>query len=181
MFKKLLFLVALVAVGVASYGIARAYFSSKEPATSTATFQAGTIDINIEKHNGYNDVPFSMTNWMPGQTQEVVFDIRNTSTVPVTLSGVVNGEWDNGLGDHFVSVVGADYWDGSWKPLDADSHGTFTYADSGSSVLKEVPANGGVVTMRMIAKFSGDAGNDYQGRTYTAEIQVTATQVIPTE
>lgn len=181
MLKKLLLIVALVAVGAVSYGVVRAYFSSKTPATSNATFQAGTIDINIEKHDGYNEVPFSMQNWMPGQTQMVVFDIRNTSTVPVTLSGIVNGTWGAALGDQLVHVTGAWYWDDSaWAPLAADTHGTFTYADYASpAVLKDVPANGGVVTMRMEATFDPAAGNEFQGETYTAEIQVTATQVIP--
>jgi len=179
MLKKLIIVVSLIAIGIASYGIARAYFSSKTPATSTATFQAGTIDINIAQHDGYNAVPFSMTNWMPGQKQEVVFDVVNSSTVPVTLSGVVNGTWGT-LGDHFMKVTRAEYWDGSgWTALAADEHGTFTYADLASpTVLKEVPANGGVVTMMMEATFDKDAGNEYQGETYTAEIQVTATQVI---
>ena len=173
MLKKLLFLLALVAVGAGTYGIARAYFSSKAPAVGTATFQAGTIDINIEKHAGYNEVPFSMTNWMPGQTQEVVFDVKNTSTVPVTLSGLINGTWGDSLGDQKVSVIGADYWDGlAWTPLTFDSHGNFTYDGP-------VPANGGVVTMRITAKFDESAGNEFQGQTYSAELQVTASQVIP--
>jgi len=178
--KNLLITLAFVVIGVGSYGIARAYFSSIEPAHSTATFQAGTITIDIAQHNGYNTVPFSMTNWMPGQTQDVVFDVVNSSTVPVTLSGLVNGTWGDALGDHYVSVIGADYWDGSgWSALNADTHGTFNYADYGSSVLKEVPGNGGVVTFRMTAKFDENAGNEYQGQTYTADLYVTATQVMP--
>ena len=170
MFKRLLLIVAFVAVGAGAYGVARAYFSSKEPATSSATFQAGTINIDIAKHDGYNEVPFSMTNWMPGQTQDVVFDVVNTSTVPVTLSGHVDGAWGGTLGDQKVSVISATYWNGSdWAPLSADSHGTFTYGDSVSS--------NGAVTMKMTAKFDESAGNEFQGQTYTANIFVTAEQV----
>lgn len=176
MLKKLLVIVAVVAIGATAYGVARAYFSS--PATSTAALTAGTININIEGHGGgYNAVPFSMTNWMPGQTQDVVFDVKNNSTVPVTLAGEVSGTWGE-LGDHFVSVQSADYWNGSaWTPLNADSHGTFTYADYGSSTLINVPA-GGTATMRMTAKFDPAATNDYQGKTYSATIKVTGTQVL---
>ena len=181
MFKKLLLTAAIVAVGAGSFMIARAYFSSATPATSHADFTAGTININLQQHEGYNSVPFNMENWMPGQKQMVVFDVRNTSTVPVTLSGIVNGTWSNNLGDHYVHVTKADYWNGSdWMPLNADEHGTFTYADFGTSILKEVPANGGIVTLRMEASFDKEAGNEYQGKTYTATIQVTGTQVIPT-
>lgn len=179
MFKRLLLTAVIVAVGAGSFMVARAVFSTTSPATSSAEFKAGTININLQQHEGYNSVPFSMDNWMPGQKQLVVFDVRNTSTVPVTLSGVVNGTWGNSLGDHFVNVIDADYWNGTdWMPLAADMHGTFTYADLGSLVLKEVPANGGIVTLRMEASFDINAGNEFQGQTYTADIQVTGTQVL---
>jgi len=180
MLKKLLLAVALVAVGAGSYGVARAYFSSKTPVASTASFTAGSISINIGAHS-QNAVPFVLNNWMPGDTQEVVFDINNTSTVPVTLTGLVNGTWGNVLGDQMVHVIGADYWNGSeWKSLATIGNGTFTYADFGTSVLKEVPANGSV-SLRMTAEFDKDADNKFQGETYVAELQVTASQVIQPE
>ncbi|MFA6423543.1 MAG: hypothetical protein WCW17_03795 [Patescibacteria group bacterium] len=118
---------------------------------------------------------------MPGQTQDVVVDVRNNSTVPVTLTGHIDGTWENGMGDQYVKVIAADYWDGGWKTLAADSHGTFTYADFDTpTTLKQVPANGGVVTLRMTAKFDENAGNEYQGKTYSAGIFVTASQVVTT-
>lgn len=172
MFKKLLIAVALVAVGAGTYGVARAYFSSQAP-VQTASFKAGTIDIDLAQHTGYNAVPFSMENWMPGQTQDVVVDVVNSSTVPVTLSGMVSGTWGGTLGDQMVRVIAAAYWNdptSTWEPLAADSHGTFTYAGP-------VPANGGVVTIRMTALFDPLAGNDFQGQTYSANIEVTAEQV----
>jgi len=174
MFRKLLLIVAFVAVGAGAYGVARAYFSSQAP-VKTATFQAGTININLEQHPGYNSVPFSMQNWMPGQTQDVVVDVVNNSTVPVTLTGGINGTWGTALGDHFVSVVGAYYWGNSdWVALtDYDSHGNFVYGITDGS---PIPA-GGLVTMKMRAKFDENAGNEYQNQTYSADIVVTAHQV----
>jgi len=170
MLKKLLFVVALVAVGAASYGVARAYFSKEAP-VSNATFKAGTINIDLAQHAGYNEVPFSMENWMPGQTQDVVVDVVNTSTVPVTLSGHVDGTWGGTLGDQMVHVIAANYWNGSsWALLDTTGNGTFTYAGP-------VPANGGIATLRMTAKFEPEAGDVFQGETYTAAIHVTAEQV----
>ena len=178
MFKKLLFFVALAAVGVGSYGIARALFSnSNDPAHSTATFTAGTISIDLTNHDG--STPFHLDNWMPGDKTWVAYDVKNNSTVPVTLSGHIDGTWGSVLGDHFVNVTDAEYWDGSWKTLAADSHGTFTYADASSpGLLIQLPA-GSTVTMRMEASFDSAATNEYQGQTYTADIFVTATQVIP--
>jgi len=173
MFKKLLILVAFVAVGLASYGIARAYFSSKAPATGTATFQAGTIDINIQQHPGYNSVPFSMTNWMPGQTQDVVFDVVNSSTVPVNLVGSIDGTWGGTLGDKEVHVMGGYYWDGSdWAPLNIDSHGNIVYDDPSGKL-----GAGETATMKITAKFEETAGNEFQGETYTATLKVLAVQV----
>jgi hypothetical protein len=52
----------------------------------------------------------------------------------------------------------------------AAPNGTFSYAGP-------VPANGGIVTMRMKARFESEAGNDFQGKTYTASIFVTAHQI----
>ena len=179
MFKKLLFVVALLAVGAGSYGLARALFdNSRAPATSSASFTAGTINVSIET-DGTNAVPFTLANWMPGQKQMVVFNVKNNSTVPVTLSGVVNGTWGT-LGDHFVSVTKAEYNNGSvWAQMATTGHGTFTYADaSTSSTLIEVPA-GGAARIRMEASFDINATNEYQGETYTADLFVTATQVIP--
>lgn len=173
MFKKLLVFVALVAVGAASYLGARAYFSSEDPATETATFNAGTISINLAKHDGYNEVPFVLNNWMPGQEQDVVFDVVNTSTVPVTLSGEVNGTWGGDLGDQMVYVLSANYWSdsaGDWLSLNHTGHGTFTYDNP-------IAANGGILTIKMRAQFDPAAGNDFQGKTYTATLNVTAHQV----
>jgi hypothetical protein len=178
MFKKLLVVCAILAVGAGVYGVAQAYFSSKSPATSSATFTAGTIDIAIES-DGTNSVPFTLANWMPGQKQMVVFNVKNNSTVPVTLAGEVNGAWGNGLGDNFVYVTKAEYDNGAvWASMATTGHGTFTYADaSSSSTLIEVPA-GGVARIRMEATFDINATNEYQGETYTADLFVTATQVI---
>ena len=182
MFKKLLILVAFVAVGAGSYGIARALFDNSEtPATSAATFTAGTINIDLANHDG--TTPFHLDNWMPGDTKWVAYDVKNNSPVPVTLSGHIDGSWDNGK-DEYVHVIGAQYWNGSWKDLNADSHGTFTYADASSpGTLIQLPA-GGSVTLRMNAQFDLGATNEYQGRTYTANIYVKATQatqITPTD
>jgi hypothetical protein len=111
-----------------------------------------------------------LTNWMPGDEAWVAYDVRNTSTVPVTLTGYINGTWGAPLGDQMVHVVAAQYWDGStWQNM-AAPNGTFSYAGP-------VPANGGIVTMRMKARFESEAGNDFQGKTYTASIFVTAHQI----
>lgn len=179
MFRKLLLIVAFVAVGAGSYGIARALFSnSDDPAKSSATFTAGEININIES-DGTNAVPFSLSNWMPGNKQMVVFNVKNNSTVPVTLAGVVNGAWGNGLGDHFVYVTKAEYDNGAiWAGMATTGNGTFTYADvSTPSTLIEVPASG-VARIRMEATFDVNATNEYQGETYKADLIVTATQVV---
>jgi hypothetical protein len=177
MFRKLLLIVAFVAAGAGAYGIARAYFSNQIPASSTATFNTGSISINIGPHS-QNDVPFVLDNWMPGDTQEVVFDVNNTSTVPVTLSGSVNGTWGDPLGDQMVYVIAADYWNGSaWRGLSTSGHGTFVYADRDNpSILLQVPS-GGSVSLRMTGEFDKNADNRFQNKTYTATLFVTAEQV----
>lgn len=178
MLRKLFIAVALVAVGAASYGVARAYFTSITPAESSASFTAGSININVGPHNGYNAVPFELSNWMPGDTQKVVFDINNTSTVPVTLAGEVSGTWGEELGDTLVYVTAVEYWDGAnWQNMATTGHGTFTYANASTpSTLLQVPA-GGAATVRMTAEFDESADNKYQGKTYTANLSVTASQV----
>ena len=180
MFKKLLIVVALVAVGVASYGIVRAYFS-KEVAATPATFTAGTINIDIAKNDANSSASVGLNNWMPGDTSWVAYDVKNNSTVPVTLSGHVDGAWDfwaYGTNDRLVTVTGAQYWDGSnWQELNANPHGSFTYADARwPGTLIQLPVNG-TVTMRMQAAFNVNAENDYQGHVYTANVFVTAHQV----
>ncbi len=177
MFKIFKSLFAIIAVGAIAISSTGAYFTKEVTLPSAAAITAGSISINIGA-NDQNEVPFKMDNWMPGQTQEVVFNVNNTSTVPVTLSGLVNGKWDNGL-DEYVSVTEAEYWDGTaWQKLATTGHGTFTYANrnDASGVLLAVPANDHV-SLRMTALFSTDATDLYQGRTYSADLVVTASQV----
>lgn len=175
MFKKLFLTVALIGIGAASYGVARAYFTTKVPTTETATFSSGTVSIDITNHDGYNAVPFSLTNWMPGQSQDVVFDVKNDSTVPVNIAGAIDGTWGGSLGDKMVNVTDAKYWNGSgWAQLSSsDPHGTFTLVDNTNGII---PA-GGLVTLKFTAHFEEAAENDLQGQTYTATLRVVAAQV----
>lgn len=182
MFKKLLFLVALVAVGAGSYGIARAYFSNiGTPATGTAEITAGTVSVSIANHDG-SSMPFTITNMMPGDQKDVVFDVVNTSSVSVNLVGAINGSWGDALGDKMMHIVGAQYWDGSaWAGINSwDEHGNFKLEDATDGF---VPANQRVA-IKLTAGFDKEAGNDLQGGTYAAVLRVVAVQVggaLPTE
>ena len=178
MFRKLLLIVAFVAVGAGAYGVARAYFNTEKQAPSSV-LTAGTISIDLAKNDANSSASVALDNWMPGDTAWVAYDVKNTSTVPVTLSGHVDGLWNVAVGgeyDRLVNIVDAQYYDGGWKTLNANSHGSFTYADFGSTDLKALPV-GATVTMRMQALFNTAAENDYQGKIYTANVFVTAHQV----
>jgi len=164
-------------------GATFAYFSDTETSTGN-TFTAGTLDVEITDQN--LDTPFQdeilVTNWAPGEERFVNFDVKNFGSLPVNLRGFAAGTWnDSGLdAQNRVKVVKVERWDGStWANIMTNPGGItgyFYWSPDGTNTSLYTLNSGDRAQLRLTVKFDEGAGNDFQGKTFTASLQVEAKQ-----
>lgn len=182
MFKKLLIVLALVAVGAGSYGIARALFSSNGT-TDDNTFTTGALTIVVSQDQMGGQIHPVISNWFPGDTAEVKFEVTNTSPKPINLAAYATGSWNAGLDDTMVKAIKIDYWKSGmpdWTEIKSDSNGItglVYYSPIGTNADLYAVAPGEKVYFKITTEFDIDANNDYANQIYTANITVNATQV----
>jgi len=178
---------SLATIGAASallIGATFAFFSDTETSEDN-TFSAGTLEIDILDQNA--DTPFEsealVTNWAPGDQNFVNFDIKNVGSLPINLRGFAAGTWGSSEldGQNMVYVTKVERWNGaSWETLATGSPaitGYFYYSPDGTNTsLFEVSADTRA-QLRLTVKFDENAGDDFQGATFTSSIQVEAKQV----
>jgi spore coat-associated protein N len=149
-----LMVIALVA-GLIGAGIS-AYFSDEESSTGN-TFTAGTL--NIELGSGSWSGGFSYDNMCPGETVTFTIEVTSVGSLPLdyTVTADLNGDLAGGS-NPCTRVVKID--------------GSESTADSLSA------AGGGDVsdTITVEVTMPTAAGNEYQGKTGTLDITITATQ-----
>src|SRR4030042_2515416 len=174
-------LATLSATAALLVGASFAYFSDTEISNGN-TLTAGTLTVEITDQN--LDTPFAseaiISNWAPGQTTLVNFDIKNTGTLPVNLRAFATGSW-SGVGDPaLVKVTEAEYWDGSgWVTFAGQTSGGLTgyiyYSPNGTDSSPFSVAGGGSrAQIRLTVEFDSGAGNTYQGQTFTASLNAEA-------
>lgn len=169
---------ALAVVGATTF----AYFIDSDEGTGN-TFATGTLSIDLLNQNT-ND-PFQgealITNWAPGETAFVNFDVLNDGTLPVYLRGFATGEWiPNSLDASLVKVTKVERWNGSgWEKLGEDENGLtgeFYYSTDGteSSLIALEPNQRAQIQLTVV--LDGSAGNEYQGKEFVSSLFVQAKQ-----
>lgn len=166
--KSLSMIAAVVAIaGGATYA---AVFFKDSKTVNNNTFAAGTVKISLSNPNG--SLPFQVTNWAPGDVEELTLYIKNEGTLDVKVpkdGSKVEGYWDMaGYPDKYVELVGFKYWDGTeWT----------------ETAIKEFTiAAGQTLHVKAFVKFNNDADdallpiNNLQGKTYRANFTIVAEQ-----
>lgn len=177
---------SLVTAGAAAallIGATFAYFSAKDTSTGN-TLGTGTLTIDILDQNADTDFASEAlgTNWQPGETRLVNFDVKNTGTLPVNLRGFATGTWgytslDN---QNMVKVTKVEAWNGSdWTTLLSSSGitGYFYYSPNGSNASLYEVAAGGRAQLQLSVTLDPLAGNDFQTKTFTATLQAEGKQI----
>ena len=178
--KKIKLIILFLAIVIVSTGATYAYFTKTKKVLGNR-ITAGTLDISIEKSQGYHTIPVDISGMMPGDTEWVAFTVRNKSTVGINLSGKITGKWLFNDEDKYMNIENAYYRNPlntlQWLPLDPDpATGTYKYRDLGSSVLKVLDA-GGTKEFMVQVDFDKNATDEYQGETYDATLEIAAVQV----
>lgn len=179
--RFILLTVTFILVTAATIAITYAYFTAQRT-TSDNTFTVGTLSIDLTQNNMASISPV-IGNWLPGDETEVKFEVKNTSNVPVNLATYTVGSWgDPALSDTIVKVTELDYWDGSdWKKIKSNAtsglSGVVYFSPTGSTTNIYDVAAGESVNFQLKIIFDKTAGDEYQGKTYTASVNVAARQL----
>jgi len=170
---------ALVLVGGATFA-----FFSDVGTSSGNVFGAGTLNVDITDQNA--DTPFEgeaiVSNWAPGETAFVNFDVKNVGTLPVNLRGFSTGTWGNLDLDsqNMVKVIQVERWDGSnWVNIQSNSSGItgyFYWSPDGTNNVLYTLNSDDRAQLRLTVELDADAGDDFQGQTFTASLQAEAKQ-----
>lgn len=181
MFKKLLFVVSLALVGFLSYKVAYAYFSATDT-TAENTFETGELTIEVSQDNMAGGISPVISNWFPGDTAVVRFEVKNTSPKDVNLAAYALGSWNvSGLDDTLVRAIKVEAWNGAaWQPIIDEPTGIFDivyYSPDGTSSGLWNLGPGKVANLRLTVKLDETADNAYALQTYTASVKVGAVQV----
>jgi len=184
--KKII--VSLATIGATAallVGATFAYFSAKDTSTGN-TLKTGTLTINITDQNADSDFQSEVlgTNWQPGETRLVNFDVKNTGTLPVNLRGFATGTWGYSSLDsqNKVKVTKVEAWNGTaFTTLLSNSSGIpgyFYYSGNGTDASLYEVAAGGRAQLQLSVELDSTAGNDFQGGyTFTATLQAEGKQI----
>ncbi len=182
--KILLSAASIAAAGALVVGATFAYFSDTETSTANV-FATGTLLLDITDQNS-ND-PFVSenlgTNWQPGEERLVNFDVKNTGTLPINIRGFATGTWGSASLDtqNLVKVTQVARWNGAtFAPIITNLAGiTGYFYDTNNGLVGGTPFvlnNGDRAQYQLTVVLDSLAGNDFQGKTFTATLQAEGKQ-----
>lgn len=169
-------------------GATFAYFSSQGTSENN-TFSTGTLEIAVNQ-NGQTDLNEQTTgvqvaqDWKPGDTTDVLFNVYNSGTLPVNLKGFALGNWnDAGLDVNKVKATKVEYklnGSGNWATLVPENlsglTGAFYYSPDGTNSNLTALASHDTLNLKITVLFDSTANNSYEGKIYTAHLNVDAIQ-----
>ena len=171
---------ALSLAGGATY----AFFTDTATSTNN-TISSGTLDVSITDQNADSDFINETlgTNWAPGESKLVNFDVKNTGSLPVHLRGFASGTWGSSTLDdqNMVKVTKVERWNGTaWETLVTNPSGItglFYYTSNGTDggTFFEVAPNERA-QFQLTVMLDGTAGSDFEGGTFNSSITVHARQ-----
>lgn len=173
---------SVVTAGALLVGGTLAYFTATDTSTGN-TLGAGTLNVNVLEQNGDNELALALANLAPGETRTVNFDVKNTGTLDVFLRGYITGTWGTGNealdAENMIHVTQVERWNGSgWEVLHPGPEvtGLFYYSPDGTDASHFTVAPDTRAQFQLTVMLDEEADNDYQGKTFTADIVAQARQ-----
>jgi hypothetical protein len=112
--KRLIIIIAVLAVVATGFGITKAYFLDTETSSGNF-FQAGNFDIDIDGQNPWTNT-YQFADLKPGDSREINFTINNLGTHPVKIwKQIINLATDTNLQSEPECVAENGTWDRSAK------------------------------------------------------------------
>lgn len=172
--------ITIAAAGALLIGATFAYFNATDTSTNNH-ISTGTLDLNITDQNANTAFQSEAlgTDWQPGETRLVNFDVKNTGTLPMNIRGFATGSWNftPSLGDK-VSVTKVERYNGGWQELGSGPFtGYFYYSQNGTDSELFTLNGGDKAQLQVSVKLAEDAGNEFQGKTFTVTIQAEGKQI----
>ncbi|MDP2593684.1 MAG: TasA family protein [bacterium] len=173
---SILFVTALVV------GTTGAYFTDSKT-TGENRFSAGTLSIGVEQ-TMQGSLPVIVNNWAPGESALVQYSVKNTGSLPVHIRSSYTGAWNFSGDKNLFKVLSVEKFNennSTWSVLMQNSSGisqnspvflSQSGTDSGLTVLSP----GQTLNMRLNVLFDPSAGNEYQGKQFSALVAVDAKQ-----
>ena len=183
--RNLLIGSALVLAALLVVGGTMAWFTASSGPVKNQ-FTAGTVDIELHDVGGYgegqSEIPFStngVVNVNPGDEYMKIVYVENTGSKAVYVRVKLTPEWKDAEGEPLALAVGD--VDMATFPIEGDNwvlhtDGWYYYT---KPLLGPVVDEPNAVTTHLIEKviFAGaEMTNDYQGATFTLEVEAEAIQ-----
>lgn len=168
------------AAGALLVGATFAFFSATDTSTGN-TLTTGNLTLNIQDQNLDSDFQDETlgTNWQPGEERLVNFDVKNTGSLPMNIRGFATGSWNfsPSAGDK-VTVTKVEAWNGSsWSTLATGPvTGYFYYSPTGTNTGLYIVNGGDKAQIQITVKLDESAGDEFQGKTFTAALQAEGKQ-----
>ncbi len=170
--------------GALLVGATFAFFSATDTSTNN-TITTGTLNLSITDQNADTDFESEAlgSNWQPGESKLVNFDVKNTGTLPINIRGFATGAWSLGSLDpqNKVKVTDVARWNGTSfvSILNVPSGITGYFYDTNDGLSTGTPFvlnTGDRAQYQLTVELDSTAGNDFQGQTFTASLQAEAKQ-----
>lgn len=153
-------LLMIIAAAAIVGGVTKANFSDSKTINNN-TLTNGTVKISLSNPAG--TLPFTETNWAPGQTRTIQLKVTNTGSLEAKLKAAVAGKWDHTGTDGHVNITSLKY--------STDNGATWHSVSSTDDIVLAASNNIQVEAGVTLDKYTD---NTYQGRTYRASFSVTA-------
>ena len=186
--KKILMSALSIVTALSLAGGATYAFFTDTATSSNNVISSGTLSISLNDQNsGEAFVNENLgTNWAPGESKIINFDVVNTGSLPIQLRGFATGTWGSSLLDdqNKVKVTKVERWNGSgWTPiLDVSTGitGLFYYTNTGveTGTFFDL-ATGEKAQLQLTVMLDPTAGSDFEGGTFATSITVHARQTTP--
>ncbi len=172
---KKIFIVGALLLLLAA-GTAYAYF------TSYFVLPIGNLQTAVLEVSATETTAFPDEVWTPGDTKESIWLVRNSGTAPAYVKGYFTGQWDTeGLSNEVIHIAKIERKEqGAWiRVLENPTAGQeFYHSQTGAADNLLVLNPGDTAEYRFTVMLDTSADDDYQLRTFDAEVHIAARQVV---
>lgn len=106
-------LLVLTIVSILAITVSKAYFSAQAESADNI-YVSGTLELVVTQ-----DSMLTVNNWRPGDENTLEFTLENTGSLPVSIKGYFDGEWQTpGLDSGLFEIISAEVLvDDVWSQL----------------------------------------------------------------